>query len=59
MSELRTPTAVLREGPRSISDAETVDIEQRDLYAIRQVDIDHVIDYVHHGLRQLPDFLTT
>ena len=59
MTELKTPTAVLREGPRSLSDAETAAIEGGDLHGIRQVDIDDVIEYVHHGLRQLPDFVPT
>ena len=31
MTELKTPTAVLHEGPRSLSDAETAEIERRDL----------------------------
>src|ERR1700739_1413782 len=58
MSELKSPTAVLHEGPRSLSDAETAEIEGRDLDGIRQVDIDDVIEYVHQGLRRLPDFVT-
>ena len=58
MTELKSPTAVLHEGPRSLSDDETADIERRDLREIRQVDIDDVIEYVHHGLRKLPDFVT-
>jgi hypothetical protein len=58
MTELKTPTAVLHEGPRSLSEAETAEIEGQDLQGIRQVDIDDVIEYVHHGLRKLPDFVT-
>src|SRR5246127_2540786 len=58
MPELKSPTAVLHEGPRSLSDAETAEIEERDLHGIRQVDIDDVIEYVHQGLRKLPDFVT-
>ena len=58
MSELKSPTAVLHEGPRTLSDAETAEIEGRDLRGIRQVDIDDVIEYVHRGLRRLPDFVT-
>jgi ribonucleoside-diphosphate reductase beta chain len=58
MSNLKTPTAVLREGPRSLSESETADIEGRALGEIRDVDIDDVIEYVHQGLRRLPDFVT-
>ena len=58
MTELKSPTAVLHEGPRSLSEDETAEIERRDLQEMRQVDIDDVIEYVHHGLRKLPDFVT-
>jgi hypothetical protein len=54
MTELKTPTAVLHEGPRSLSEQEIADIERRNLTEIRQVDIDDVIEHVHHGLRKLP-----
>lgn len=58
MTELKTPTAVLHEGPRSLSEHEIADIERRELKDIRTVDIDDVIEHVHHGLRKLPDFVT-
>ena len=44
MTELKTPTAVLHEGPRTLSEHEIADIERRDLTEIRQVDIDDVIE---------------
>jgi len=58
MTELKTPTAVLHEGPRVLSEQETAAIERHDLRGIRDADIDDVIEYVHHGLRKLPDFVT-
>jgi ribonucleoside-diphosphate reductase beta chain len=58
MTELKTPTAVLHEGPRSLTEGETAEIERRDLQEMRGADIDDVIEYVHHGLRKLPDFVT-
>ena len=58
MTELKSPTAVLHEGPRSLTEHETDQIEQQDLGGIGHVDIDDVIEYVHHGLRKLPDFVT-
>src|SRR6201990_2192472 len=58
MTELKSPTAVLHEGPRSLSEQEIADIERRDLGEIHQVDIDDVIEHVHQGLRKLPDFVT-
>ena len=58
MTEPKSPTAVLREGPRALSTEETAEIEGQNLQGIRDVDIDDVIEYVHQGLRQLPDFVT-
>ena len=58
MTELKTPTAVLHEGPRSLTQTETAELEGRDLQQMRGVDIDDVIDYVHQGPRKLPDFVT-
>jgi ribonucleoside-diphosphate reductase beta chain len=58
MTELRSPTAVLREGPRALSDEQVREIEESDLQAVLNVDIDDVIEYVHRDLRSLPDFTT-
>ncbi|MGH3439631.1 MAG: ribonucleotide-diphosphate reductase subunit beta [Sciscionella sp.] len=58
MAEIKSPTAVLHEGPRALSEREVTDIEDRNLRGIRDVDIDDVIEYVHKGLRRLPDFVT-
>ena len=58
MTELKSPTAVLHEGPRSLSQSETAELEGRDLQQMRGADIDDVIEYVHQGLRKLPDFVT-
>ena len=58
MTELKTPTAVLHEGPRVLSEQETAAIERHAPRGIRDADIDDVIEYVHHGLRKLPDFVT-
>ena len=58
MTELKTPTAVLHEGPRSLTEDETAELERRDLGEMRGADIDDVIEYVHQGLRKLPDFVT-
>ena len=58
MTELKSPTAVLHEGPRSLTDTETAELEGRDLQEMRAADIDDVIEYVHQGLRKLPDFVT-
>ena len=58
MTELKSPTAVLHEGPRALTDEQVREIEESDLAAVRDVDIDDVIEYVHKDLRSLPDFTT-
>jgi ribonucleoside-diphosphate reductase beta chain len=58
MSERKSPTAVLHEGPRALSDAEVRDIEEANLAGVLNVDIDDVIEYVHRDLKSLPDFTT-
>ena len=58
MTERRSPTAVLREGPRALSDAQVREIEDSSLEQVLNVDIDDVIEYVHKDLRSLPDFTT-
>lgn len=59
MSEIEGPTAVLRDdAPRGLSAAETAEIERHGLDGIQEVDIDDVIEYVHDGLRRLPDYVT-
>ena len=58
MAERKSPTAVLREGPRALSDAQVREIEDSALEEVLHVDIDDVIEHVHHGLRKLPDFVT-
>ena len=58
MSERKSPTAVLHEGPRALSDAEVRDIEDASLAGVLNVDIDDVIEYVHRDLKSLPDFTT-
>src|SRR5437762_2277227 len=58
MSEHKSPTAVLREGPRALSDAQVREIEDSSLEEVLHVDIDDVIEYVHKDLRSLPDFTT-
>src|SRR5215470_11436065 len=58
MAERKSPTAVLREGPRALSDAQVREIEDSALGEVLRVDIDDVIEYVHKDLRSLPDFTT-
>lgn len=58
MTERKSPTAVLREGPRALSDRAVAEIEGSQLKEILDVDIDDVIEYVHRDLRALPDFVT-
>jgi ribonucleoside-diphosphate reductase beta chain len=58
MTERKSPTAVLREGPRALSDAQVREIEDSSLEEVLHVDIDDVIEYVHKDLRSLPDFTT-
>lgn len=47
MTERKSPTAVLREGPRALSDAQVREIEESSLADVLRVDIDDVIEYVH------------
>ena len=58
MTDRPSPTAVLREGPRALSDEQVREIEESELEAVLNVDIDDVIEYVHKDLRSLPDFTT-
>jgi len=58
MTERKSPTAVLHEGPRALSDQQVREIEGADLKAVLGVDIDDVIEYVHKDLRSLPDYTT-
>jgi ribonucleoside-diphosphate reductase beta chain len=58
MTERKSPTAVLREGPRALSDEQVRQIEESDLKGVLDVDIDDVIEYVHKDLKSLPDFTT-
>src|SRR5215471_4510832 len=58
MAERKSPTAVLREGPRALSDDQVREIEDSALAEVLHVDIDDVIEYVHKDLKSLPDFTT-
>src|SRR6201991_5091065 len=58
MAERPSPTAVLHEGPRALSDQQVRQIEGAALEEVLDVDIDDVIEYVHDGLRSLPDYTT-
>src|SRR5690348_10167303 len=58
MAERKSPTAVLREGPRALSDAQVREIEDSSLGQVLGIDIDDVIEYVHKDLKSLPDFTT-
>ncbi len=58
MTERKSPTAVLHEGPRALSDQEVREIEESDLAGVLDIDIDDVIEYVHKDLKSLPDFTT-
>jgi ribonucleoside-diphosphate reductase beta chain len=58
MAERKSPTAVLREGPRALSDDQVREIEDSALPEVLHVDIDDVIEYVHKDLKSLPDFTT-
>src|SRR3984885_14479145 len=58
MSERKSPTAVLHEGPRALTDEQVREIEESDLQSVLDVDIDDVIEYVHKDLKSLPDFTT-
>jgi ribonucleoside-diphosphate reductase beta chain len=54
----RDPTAVLHEGPRDLTERQVAEIEEVDLGGVGRLDIDDMIEYVHQGLRRLPDFQT-
>jgi ribonucleoside-diphosphate reductase beta chain len=58
MTEHKSPTAVLHEGPRALSDQQVLKIESAALKEVLDVDIDDVIEYVHKDLRSLPDYIT-
>jgi ribonucleoside-diphosphate reductase beta chain len=58
VAERKSPTAVLREGPRALSEEQVREIEEADLGSVGGVDIDDVIEYVHKDLKSLPDFVT-
>ena len=58
MTERKSPTAVLREGPRALSNEQVREIEDSALSDVLNVDIDDVIEYVHKDLRSLPEFET-
>ncbi|HUN38064.1 MAG TPA: hypothetical protein VMU95_39240 [Trebonia sp.] len=58
MTERKSPTAVLHEGPRALSDQQVREIEGADLAGVLGVDIDDVIEYVHKDLKSLPDYTT-
>ncbi|MDQ2876468.1 MAG: ribonucleotide reductase [Actinomycetota bacterium] len=58
MTERKSPTAVLHEGPRALSDEQVREIEESNLQEVLNVDIDDVIEYVHRDLKSLPDFTT-
>ncbi|HJZ07313.1 MAG TPA: hypothetical protein VJ283_04475 [Trebonia sp.] len=58
MTERKSPTAVLREGPRALTEDQVREIEETSLHGVLHVDIDDVIEYVHKDLKSLPDFTT-
>jgi ribonucleoside-diphosphate reductase beta chain len=58
MAERKSPTAVLHEGPRALSDQQVRQIEGAALEEVLDVDIDDVIEYAHKDLRSLPDYTT-
>jgi ribonucleoside-diphosphate reductase beta chain len=58
MTERKSPTAVLHEGPRALSDQQVRQIEGAALKEVLDVDIDDVIEYAHRDLRSLPDYTT-
>jgi ribonucleoside-diphosphate reductase beta chain len=58
MNERKSPTAVLHEGPRALTDEQVRQIEESDLQSVLRVDIDDVIEYVHKDLKSLPAFTT-
>jgi ribonucleoside-diphosphate reductase beta chain len=58
MTERKSPTAVLREGPRALTEDQVREIEETSLDGVLHVDIDDVIEYVHKDLKSLPDYTT-
>ena len=58
MTERKSPTAVLREGPRTLTEDQVREIEETSLEGVLHVDIDNVIEYVHKDLKTLPDYTT-
>jgi ribonucleoside-diphosphate reductase beta chain len=58
MAERKSPTAVLHEGPRALTDQQVREIEGAALEEVLDVDIDDVIEYVHRDMRSLPDYTT-
>src|ERR1700759_2974476 len=58
MTDRPSPTAVLHEGPRALSDEQVREIEESNLADVLKVDIDDVIEYVHKDLKALPDYTT-
>ncbi|HEY3954018.1 MAG TPA: hypothetical protein VGM53_11625 [Streptosporangiaceae bacterium] len=58
MAERKSPTAVLHEGPRALSDQQVRQIEGAALEDVLDVDIDDVIEYAHKDLKSLPDYTT-
>ena len=58
MAERKSPTAVLHEGPRALTDEQVRQIETAELKEVLDVDIDDVIEYTHKDLKSLPDFTT-
>ena len=58
MTERKSPAAVLREGPRTLTEDQVREIEETSLDGVLHVDIDDVIEYVHKDLKSLPDFTT-
>src|SRR6201992_2936020 len=58
MTDRPSTTAVLREGPRALSDEQVREIEESNLADVLKVDIDDFSEYVHKDLKALPDFTT-
>ena len=59
MTERKSPTAVLREGPRALTEGPGArDRGDQPRRGVLNVDIDDVIEYVHKDLKSLPDFTT-
>ena len=58
MADRKSPTAVLHEGPRALTDQQVRQIEGAALEEVLNVDIDDVIEYAHKDLKSLPDYTT-